>query len=93
MANYCAWGGNMGMTIDEAIYCMECKYYEARNNNTCASSEGHQVAIDTMRKYQKIDQIVNTEFNEIHPLDRNPYKIDLIKEVIKDTYNIGENSD
>ena len=58
------------MSIDEAIYCMksympneeythctECKYYGARNNNTCASSEAHQVAVETMRKYQKIEEL------------------------------------
>ena len=51
----------MGMTIDEAIYCMEsylpsdnythcteCKYYGCKDNKTCASSEAHQTAIETM---------------------------------------------
>ena len=61
----------MGITIDEAIYCMksylpsddythctECKYYGCNDNNTCKSNEAHQKAIDTMRKYQKIEQIL-----------------------------------
>ena len=37
-----------------------------------------------MRKYQKIEQIVNAELEEYHPLDRDPYRLALIKEVIED---------
>ena len=60
----------MGMSIDEAIYCMksylpsdeythctECKYYGCKDNGTCVSNEAHQMAIDTMHKYQQIRQI------------------------------------
>lgn len=63
----------MGMSIDEAIYCMksylpsddythctECKYYGCNTNGTCKSNEAHQKAISIMRKYQKIEQIVKT---------------------------------
>lgn len=59
----------MEMTIDEAIYCMEsylpsdnythcteCKYH----GKTCASITAHQKAINTMRKYQKIEQALNS---------------------------------
>lgn len=41
-----------------------------------------ETAIDTMRKYQKIEQIVNDELEDFHPLDRTPYKIALIKKEI-----------
>ena len=64
----------MGMTIDEAIYCMksylpsddythctECKYYGCNDNKTCKSSEAHQKAIETMRKYQEIQKIVTNK--------------------------------
>ena len=61
----------MEMTIEEAIYCMqsylpsddytlctECKYYGCNTNGTCKSNEAHQKAVDIMRKYQKIQEIV-----------------------------------
>lgn len=60
----------MGITIDEAIYCMksylpsddyihctECKYYGCKDNKTCVSNEAHQIAINTMRKYKQIEEI------------------------------------
>lgn len=66
----------MGMTIEEAIYCMqsylpseeythctECKYYGCNANGTCKSNEAHQKAISTMRKYQKIEEIMHIEMN------------------------------
>jgi hypothetical protein len=67
----------MGMTIDEAIYCMksylpnddythctECKYYGCKDNKTCKSSEAHQKAMEIMRKYQKIVGIVSLNDEE-----------------------------
>lgn len=44
-------------------------------------------AVETMRKYQQIEQIVNAEFEEYHPLDRNIYRLALIREVLKDGAN------
>ena len=48
------------------------------------ANQAFTIAISTMRKYQKIEQIVNDELEDFHLLDRNPYKIALIKEVIED---------
>lgn len=46
----------MGMTIDEAIeQIIECKAY--KQCDTEKDSEAFEVAIDTMRKYQKIEDI------------------------------------
>lgn len=46
--------------------------------------EALQTAKDTMSKYQQIEQIVNAEFEEYHPLDRNIYRLALIREVLED---------
>lgn len=72
----------MGMTIDEAIYCMEsylpsddythcteCKYYGCKDNKTCKSSEAHQKAINIMRKYQKIQEIIEVWHQDIYAKD------------------------
>ncbi len=81
----------MGISIDEAIYCMEsylpsddythcteCKYYGCKDNKTCKSNEAHQKAIDIMRKYQKIKDIV-INGDDVH------YKLLMhIKEVVED---------
>ena len=47
----------MGMSIDEAIeQIIECKAY--KQCDTEKDSEAFEVAIDTMRKYRKITEIV-----------------------------------
>ena len=46
-------------------------------------AESLKVAIDTMRKYQKIQKIINVDLEHIHPLDRDKYIIASIKEVLK----------
>lgn len=81
----------MGMLIDEAIINLHAMqgYY---NNDMLVNyvgfdrkdNESVDVAIDTMRKYQKIEQIVNAELEEYHPLDRNIYRLALIRKVLED---------
>jgi hypothetical protein len=52
----------MGMTIDDAIKHMEqarydyCEYWEETRNDTTIAFD---IAIETMRKYEKIEQIIN----------------------------------
>ena len=87
----------MEITIDEAIYCMksylpsdaythctECKYYGCKDNKTCASNEAHQKAIDIMRKYQKIQEIVNSKTTRVSYEDG----FRQIKKVMEDGNNI-----
>ena len=50
----------MGMTIDEAIKQInECKAYKQCDMEK--DSEAFEYAIDTMRKYQKIEEIVKSK--------------------------------
>ena len=52
----------MGMSIDEAVKHMAqarydyCEYWEETKNDTTIA---YDVAIDTMRKYKQIEQIIN----------------------------------
>ena len=39
---------------------------------------------DTMRKYQKIQEIMSADLEHIHPLDRDPFKLAKIREVLED---------
>ena len=67
----------MGMTIEEAI-----KYYE--NKNVVLTEEealANTIALNTMRKYQKIEEIVK-EWSESGLLQDKFY--DLINEVLED---------
>ncbi len=42
-------------------------------------------AIDAMRKYQKIKELMDKEVPEcIHPLDRDKYKLGTIRKVLED---------
>ena len=78
----------MGMTIDEHIGVIEdlkstmnvCMP-EPEKTEICTSLSA---AIDTMRKYRRIEQIVNNNPDYVHHTDLNTYKVNSIKEVIKD---------
>lgn len=65
------------MTIDTAITVLGM----VEAHEVCI--EAKDIAVDTMHKYQKIEQIVNAELEEYHPLDRNTYRLALIKEIIE----------
>ena len=69
----------MGMSIDEAIeQIIECKAY--KQCDTEKDSEAFEVAIDTMRKYQKIEEIVSSKTTRLSYEDG----FRQIKEVIED---------
>jgi hypothetical protein len=42
-----------------------------------------KMAIDAMRKYQKIEEIMSADLEHIHPLDRDKYIVASIKEVLE----------
>lgn len=79
----------MGMTIDEAIdFLVESKYSPYQTPSSCTID----IAIDTMRKYQKIQKILNsasyTENGTVYSYtyDENT-RVKHIREVIKDGNN------
>ena len=78
----------MGMKIDDAILCLKGIKQYGSDTFTKRSQGDWQnsldLAIETMRKYQQIEQIVNAELEEYHPLDRNYYRLALIREVVED---------
>ena len=73
----------MRMTIDEAIRRIDKHNYmhQRRELRAIHISEAFKVAIDTMRKYQKIVQIIKD-----HDADRMPedyWYVDKIREVLE----------
>lgn len=64
----------MGMTIDEAKMQLSMQKFYVLGKDY----EAVQVAIDIMRKYQKIKHIIN----DVPYLDKDEYKIASIKEII-----------
>ena len=88
----------MGMSIDTIIKDCEQSikqselFIKAHQTNMEISEikeyqyyiERDKLTISIMRKYQKIEQILNEDFKEYHPLDRNPYRLSLIREVLED---------
>lgn len=66
----------MGMTIGKAI-----EWYEGLECYTPQAKDARDVAIETMRKYQKIEQIAD----RVHHTGLEPAKAyELIQEVIED---------
>ena len=66
----------MGMTIDDVIRYIK----DLRDARGCGYQQAN-VAIDAMRKYQKIEQIIK-DCNECELV--NDYALDEIKEVVED---------
>ena len=71
----------MGMSIDEAIIALERDIHNAR---ICGYQiDQYKVAIDTMRKYQKIEQILSDWIND-DLVGMSDYWMGRIKEVVED---------
>ena len=85
----------MGMTIADNIdFLNEAKdFFEDIANNpninetvkTYCVIESLESAIEVIRKYQKIKELMDKEVPEcIHPLDRDKYKLETIRKVLED---------
>lgn len=90
----------MKIKIDEAIKYLRalkrCETCEAGDIGTCKSCSCYRigssakcydaidVGIEIMCKYKKIQEILRADFEKYHPLDREPYKLHLIEEVLED---------
>lgn len=77
----------MRMSINEAIRRINEHNYihQEKEPRAVYISEAFDVVIDTMRKYQKIEQIIKK-----HDADRIPedyWYIDKIREVVEDEHN------
>lgn len=76
----------MGMMIDNAIKHMEqarydyCEYWEETRNDTTIAFD---IAIDTMRKYQKIQETINNAKDSDGAVKYN-WLYEQIREVIED---------
>ena len=73
----------MGMTIDEAIDFLE----ESKYSYESSSSDTLDIAIATMRKYQKIEQIMNQEQAKWWGVVKDTWLYKEIREVIEDANN------
>lgn len=70
----------MGMSFDE--HMAQLKKLKSFHNGSYGASINF--ALDTMRKYQKIEQIISAELEYLHPFDRNKCIVASIKEVLED---------
>lgn len=71
----------MGMTIDEAVE----DYEDMKKGWYLIHPEKlFDFTIEIMRKYQKIEQIVNSNPDYIHHTDMDTYKLNSIREVLED---------
>lgn len=76
----------MGMTIDNSIRLLE-NYHEWEKKfglDGNGVDDATKKLIEIAKKYQKIEQIVNAELEEYNPLDRNIYRLALIRKVMED---------
>lgn len=73
--------GGRGMTIDKTI-----EFFNGLECHTPQAKDARDVAIDTMRKYQKIEQIVNNAKDSDGAIRFN-WLYEQIKEVVEDANN------
>lgn len=76
----------MGITIDNSIRLLE-NYHEWEKKfglDGNGVDDATKKLIEIAKKYQKIEQIVNAELEEYNPLDRNIYRLALIRKVMED---------
>lgn len=76
----------MGITIDNSIRLLE-NYHEWEKQSGLDGNgvdDATKKLIEIAKKYQKIEQIVNAELEEYNPLDRNIYRLALIRKVMED---------
>lgn len=87
----------MGMTREEAIEWIEA-LVETMLHETSVGSlrepeyrdevyEALNMAMETARKYQKIQEIVNSNPDYIHHTDMDTYKLNSIRKVVEDGNN------
>lgn len=73
----------MGMTIDKTI-----EFFNGLECHTPQAKDARDVAIDTMRKYQKIQEIVAKWEEEVHSgVSCSFDRMEDIKEVVEDGNN------
>lgn len=82
MSNY-----KQKMDISKALSIVNSMYTVRRKNVRVTSADALEtVLFDYYRKCEKlemIDQILKADFKDINPLDREPYKLFLIKELVE----------
>lgn len=77
----------MGMPIEEIIKSFDYIKHVGNGESTyehCREEIALDEAVAIMRKYQKIEQIVNSNPDYIHHTDMDTYKLNSIREVIED---------
>lgn len=73
----------MGMSIDEHKKHL-LDIMDSMPDDACGDwRDSLAYAIDTLQKYQKIEQILQADFEEYHPFDRDHYKLYLIKKELE----------
>lgn len=86
ICKYCKPREEIRMSIDEAIRRIDEHNYihQRKEPRAVHITEALDIAISIMRKYQKIQEIVNSNPDYIHHTDMDAYKVNSIKEVLKD---------
>lgn len=76
----------MGMTIDDSIRILEDAQRWRKKYGIFGTEEDDAInkLIEVAKKYQKIEQIVNSNPDYIHHTDMGTYKLNSIREVLED---------